>query len=384
MKIVYFINSISILAGTERIIVDKMNYLANHGYSVYLITHEQGNHSFSFDLDEKIRHYDLNVRFFTLYKYNLLKRLYLHYKMKKVLSIKLEKVIKNINPDIFICTTYSIDCFKQIVNTIGSNYKKILESHVYLPFLLKDDIRDNSHLKKYAKKYSNCKNLKYIRYFDKIVVLTKEDGLNWEKYTQKISIITNSITNISKRINRTENNHCILCVGRLGYQKGFDLLIKAWSKICSKHKDWHIDIYGEGREKEFLEKEIKKHDVGNSLFIKEPTKYIYDRYQNSELFVLSSRFEGFGLVLAEAMSCGTPCVSFNCPGVPDEIITNGVDGLLAKNGDIDDLADKIEWMITHEKERKEMGIKARESAKRYDKDVIMAQWIKLFDEISKG
>ncbi|HRM91835.1 MAG TPA: glycosyltransferase, partial [Thomasclavelia ramosa] len=130
--------------------------------------------------------------------------------------------------------------------------------------------------------------------------------------------------------------------------------------------------------------EIIKCNVSNSIFIKEPTRYIYKEYMNSEFLVLSSRAEGFGLVLAEAMSCGRPCVSFNCPCGPDEIITDGVDGLLAKNGDVDDLAEKMEWMITHDKERKEMGIRARESAKRYDKEKIMTQWINLFNELTNN
>lgn len=384
MKITYIINSIAILAGTERILVDKMNYLSKHGYDVYIITFEQGNHAFSFELEKNIKHYDLNTRFFTLYKYSIFKRIYLHQKMNIKFNRELENIINDIKPNLFICNTYSIHNFKQILKAVKPHCKVILESHVSLPFLLEDNIHGNDIIIKIIRAYVNHKNMKFIKYFDRIVVLTKQDGLYWRKYSQNISIITNSITNYPKEFNSLVDSHKIICVGRLEPQKGFDLLIKAWTMINQNHKDWYIEIYGEGYLKEFLDNEIIKCNVSNSIFIKEPTRYIYKEYMNSEFLVLSSRAEGFGLVLAEAMSCGRPCVSFNCPCGPDEIITDGVDGLLAKNGDVDDLAEKMEWMITHDKERKEMGIRARESAKRYDKEKIMTQWINLFNELTNN
>lgn len=384
MKIIYLYHSLAIIGGAERILINKMNYLSNHGYDVYIITFEQGNHAFSFELEKNIKHYDLNTRFFTLYKYNIFKRIYLHKKMNIKFEKELEKVINDIKPDIFICTTYSIHNFKQILNTVRPNCKTILESHVSLPFLLDDNIHGNSIIKKIVRVYINHKNINLIKCFDRIVVLTRQDCLYWKKYSQNISIITNTIGNYPEKTNNLAGKNKIISVGRLEPQKGFDLLIKAWAQIHQYYKDWHIEIYGEGYLKEFLDSEMIKYNVSNSISIKEPTQYIYKEYMNSDFLVLSSRAEGFGLVLAEAMACGRPCVSFNCPCGPDEIITDSVDGLLAKDGDINDLAKKIEWMITHEKERKEMGLKARESAKRYDKETIMAQWINLFNELTNN
>jgi glycosyltransferase involved in cell wall biosynthesis len=174
----------------------------------------------------------------------------------------------------------------------------------------------------------------------------------------------------------------IISIGRLDEQKGFDLLIKAFSIVHKNEKDWYLDIYGNGLEYDKLTRCINHLDLRGKIKIKNSTPAIYEEYKKSDFFVLSSRYEGFGLVLAEAMFCGIPCVSFNCDYGPSEIIHDGEDGLLVKNGDVEDLAKKIDWMITHEKERKEMGIHAHESAKRYAKEPIMQQWMKLFDEMT--
>lgn len=386
MKIVYLYHSIAIKGGAERIITEKMNYLSQTGYEIYLITYLQGNHPLSYNLNSNITHIDLNTRFFTLYKFNIIKRIILQHLLEITFKKKLRKEIKKINPAIFICTTYSIDLFEKIIDSIkGIQCKKILESHITLSYLLEENVKSKNRIKNIIQRHKNKKNFKFTKGFDSIIVLTNKERHIWNDKKINVKIIPNFIssnTGIQKQ--KLKDNRSIICVGRLNKQKGFDLLIEAWNKLALKYNDWHIDIFGDGEEKKYLEKKISNLGLDVSIKIHYLTNEIYNEYINHSFLVLSSRAEGFALVLIEAMSCGTPCVSFNCPCGPDEIITNGVDGLLAKNGDIDDLADKIEWMITHEKERKEMGIKARESAKRYDKDVIMAQWIKLFDEISKG
>jgi glycosyltransferase involved in cell wall biosynthesis len=111
------------------------------------------------------------------------------------------------------------------------------------------------------------------------------------------------------------------------------------------------------------------------------TKNIAEEFSKSSIFVLSSRFEGFGLVLAEAMSCGLPCVSFDCPFGPRDIITDGEDGFLVENGNIEALSKSIEQLIADENLRKSMGEKAIINVARYDSSNIMNRWEKLFSSL---
>ena len=128
---------------------------------------------------------------------------------------------------------------------------------------------------------------------------------------------------------------------------------------------------------------IIEHNLLQSVKINVPTDRIFDEYNNSSVFLLTSRYEGFGLVLVEAMSCGVPCISFDCPNGPAELITHGEDGLLVPLGDIEKLAESIEWMITHEEERLRMSNNARQKAKKYTAEVIMPQWVELFEKLAK-
>ena len=145
------------------------------------------------------------------------------------------------------------------------------------------------------------------------------------------------------------------------------------------YHQWYIDIYGSGDEKAMLCQLIADYNLQGRIVIHEPTTDIYREYQTSDFLVLSSRYEGFALVLIEAMACGIPCVSFRCKYGPEEIVTNGINGLLVENGDVRALAESILFMINHSEERLRMGIAAREMTRCFQKDIIMKEWIELFD-----
>ena len=187
----------------------------------------------------------------------------------------------------------------------------------------------------------------------------------------------NTIYTYNKRPNR------ILSAGRLTKQKGYDFLLQAWARISKKYPTWRIDIFGHGDMETTLNRMIIDYKLSDCTRINEQSENIYEEYETSSIFVLSSRYEGFGLVLVEAMSCGVPCISFDCPNGPAELITHGEDGLLVPLGDIEKLAESIEWMITHEEERLRMSNNARQKAKQYTAEVIMPQWVELFEKVAK-
>jgi glycosyltransferase involved in cell wall biosynthesis len=217
-----------------------------------------------------------------------------------------------------------------------------------------------------------------VKQLDRFVVLTHEDATYW-KGLSNLTVIPNPITIEQGAVSNCTSKQ-VIAVGRYTYQKGFDLLINAWKIVHKKHPDWTLNIYGGGK-KEDLQTLVEKHGLGSTLKLNGPVSSIREKYLESSIFVLSSRFEGLPLVLMEAMSTGLPSVSFTCPCGPQDIITNGKDGLLCKNGDIKSLAAGICRLIEDEPLRKEMGRKAAQSIQRFSIDRIMQQWDQLFQEV---
>ena len=159
------------------------------------------------------------------------------------------------------------------------------------------------------------------------------------------------------------------------------MLIECWKLVHEKHPDWILKIYGIDNVK-FLQPIIVKNELKHTIIPMESTPRIYDAYQESSIYVCSSRFEGFGMTLVESMSCGLPCVSFDCPHGPRNIITDGKNGYLVEPKNIEALAERICQLIENEELRKEMGKEARKRAEDFTEEKIMCQWVDLFENIS--
>ena len=381
MKIVYIYHSFILKGGIERVFCDKMNYLAqNTSYDVTFITFEQGNHPFAFKLNDRIKVVDINCRFAELWNYNLIKRNILNFILRRKLKKCLTATLKKESPDIVISTTEDIKYNYCIFNL---PYRFIVESHVHMKEIIKSSIKKQFFIHSISKIFFKWK-LSKINKCKLLVALTDADKRDWSKVINSdIIIIPNiltfypdKITDYSKRSKR------ILCVGRFDKQKGFDLMIKAWAIIADKHKEWKVDIFGDGELNNTLNGLIKNYCLDESITIHPATNHIYDEYMDSSIFAFSSRYEGFGLVLIEAMSCGVPCISFDCPHGPSEIITNGRNGLLVQNGNIDEFANSLDSMINNYEQRKFMSINARIDSQKYKRENIMPQWIELFETLS--
>lgn len=184
----------------------------------------------------------------------------------------------------------------------------------------------------------------------------------------------------------------MVTIGRYAYQKGYDLLLQAWADIEKLKKlegvkevnEWTLDIYGQGDQTDYRQLMTELDIDANRCHLNGPVEDVVKVYQDSSIFVLSSRFEGFGMVLIEAMACGLPVVSFDCPAGPDEIITDGVDGLLVPSGDVHALAEKLMTLMSDEDQRKRFGKQARLTAQRYDMAALAGQWKALFEKVIKN
>jgi glycosyltransferase involved in cell wall biosynthesis len=207
-----------------------------------------------------------------------------------------------------------------------------------------------------------------------IISLTQGDAHFWrENGANRVIVLPNPLAIYPEKIDDVgKDPYRIIFVGRFEAVKRINLLISAFTLINEKFPRWHIDIFGDGK-KEIIEQFVDDNLVGR-IRIHKPTSDIFSEYKKSQMLVLCSSYEGFGLVLIEAMACGIPCVSFDCPYGPPEIIKDHYNGLLAKNGDVKDLADKMEWLITHTEERYAMGVNARQFAAKFKKEIVMKDW----------
>ena len=375
MKLVYIFSSFAAKGGTERIFCDKMNWLAEvAGYEIVFVTYEQGNHPFAYPLSKKIRHVDLNTRFFTVSTMPLLKKIYFKITLPRLFKHRLRQLLDEIQPNLVISTTYSLALFREI---LSMPYRHVVESHVYYGRLLQSIF---THIPWWDRKMSQHR-LKMLKRGGRGVVLTHKDAACWKDY-DNIEVIHNVVTNYPEKITDVADRpKRIMAVGRLHEQKGFDLLIQSWQLIAARHPDWQLVVYGHGGDLQKLQQQLEKAGLTSSMTFAGTTDNIYKEYQNSAFYVMSSRYEGWGLVLVEAMSCGLPCVSFDCPYGPSDIIRDGEDGFLVENGNIQQLAEKMELLINNKELREWLGVRARLNAARFTSDNIMPQWTKLFETI---
>lgn len=175
----------------------------------------------------------------------------------------------------------------------------------------------------------------------------------------------------------------LVAVGRLTPQKGFDLLIEAFSRVAPKHPDWVLDIWGEGSERRTLDALIKASPVADRITLRGISGVQGGWVEAASAFVLPSRYEGFPNVLGEAMSCGLPVVAFDCPYGPRELVQNGYDGVLVESENVAALGRALDRIMAAPWLRRALGENAAQSAKRYAPDRIARQWESLLTNLAR-
>lgn len=225
----------------------------------------------------------------------------------------------------------------------------------------------------------SSKNLDYF-------VLVSKDLKKY--YTQKLRkykcqcvYIPNMLDSIPKRLASLESNN-IISVGRLSQEKGYIDLLKIFNQLSKKHKNWHLDIIGDGPEREHLEEYIKNKNLKEKITLHgfRSKDYIDKMLHQSALYVMTSHTESFGIVLLEAMSHGLPCIAFSSAEGAKEIISSGKNGYLIKNRNANAMIKKIEDLMKKDDIRKEIGKEARKSIKQYTKEVVEESWYNLLEK----
>lgn len=218
---------------------------------------------------------------------------------------------------------------------------------------------------------------------DKLVVLTKDDERLYKEDAKIPGEKIVQIYNASpiEEVERYQHDRpVVLAMGRLCYQKGFDMLIEAWHLIAERFPDWTLRIVGDGEDKQMLQDQLRHWKLTNVVLVP-ATKNPKEEYLNAGIFVLSSRYEGLGLVLLEAANMSLPLVSFDCDNGPREIIQEGVNGCLVPPNDVPQLAKILQRMMEDTELRQRMSAHALDTVSSFRTERILRQWMRVIDDL---
>ena len=374
MKITYAVESVNLSGGYDRVIIEKANYLAEHGFDVVITVASHALAEPCFPISEKVRLVDFGIDFHQQYGHHIFYRAFVYFVMMRRYRRALTEFLHLERPDIVITTLgREID----FITKIHDGSVKIGESHIAKNYVRNLHLMEQQgFIHQMIAQYWRRKLDKQVKQLDTLVLLTQHDADSWSGLT-KTMVIPNSLPFFPDKPS-TCNQKQVIFVGRLNEQKGLEHLLDTWERVHQKHNDWILQIYGDGEQRELLLHLISEAKLKDAVVVNHSTRQIMDKYLESSIFLLTSRFEGFGMVLIEAMACGVPVVSFDCPWGPADIIKNGEDGFLVEYLNTTEAAEKVVQLIESPELRMKMGIRARENVQRYGRNTVMKQWIELF------
>ncbi|KFC24582.1 glycosyltransferase family 4 protein [Chryseobacterium sp. FH1] len=359
MRLLYITNGVNGAGGLERVLSVKASFLADHlGYDVTILVLNNQDENCFYKFSDRIKTRSIQVggnpiQYWKSYKKGI------------------QQEIEKIDPDVISVCDDGLKGFF-VPKILKSKRKIIYERHVSK--LIEANENDN-FVKKIINKIKWMAMESLAQDFSKFVVLTHGNTNEWQSL-KNMMVIPNPLSFYPDQTSTLENKK-VICVGKISYQKGQDLLVRAWGIVNKQFPDWTLELYGK-EDQAFLNTKDLDH-VNIKHFPPDP--HIEQQYLNSSIFVMSSRFEGFGMVLIEAMACGVPCVSFDCNYGPSDIIEDNVDGLLVQKEDISELAVKIMDLIKDKEKRIRFGKSARENVTVYQPTEIAKQWDQLFKNL---
>ena len=376
-KIVYCTPALYFAGGMERVLTMKANYFADHfGYDITIILTDGEDKPIFYPLSDKVKVVNLNIGFEELWTCSFIKKIVIYLKKQYLYKKMLKKELMRIRPDI---TVSMLRREINFINEIKDGSKKIGEIHINRANFRNFESKDDNLIKKlFAKVWMNDLTNK-LKKLDRFVVLTEKDKEAWVEL-DNVCVIPNPLSFIPQNISKLTEKR-VIAVGRYCHEKGYDLLLKAWCIVQNSIADWRLEVFGEGDRSQYEEMISSLNIDRHRCILHGRSSNIQDEFEKSSLAVCSSKFEGFGLVITEAMSCGLPVVSFDCPWGPRAIIHDGEDGLLVENGNVEKLADAIIWMIQHPEMRSKMATKAIENVQRFSIEKIAEKWRSLFDAL---
>jgi glycosyltransferase involved in cell wall biosynthesis len=369
MRLLIFIYSMN-SGGAERVSANLANYWAAKGWDITIVTLSQQILDF-YELHPAVKRIALDLAGESA---NALTGLWQN--LRRV--IVLRRVLHQIKPDIALGMMTSANVLLALaawglpnLRTIGAEHNH--PQHLPLSFFWEG-------LRSYTYGLLNALTA---------LAIEGKDWLKTNTHAHRILVIPNAViwplSGQEPRINPSalyqSERQLLLTVGRLTAVKGFDCLIEAFSNLADKHPEWDLVILGEGSLRTTLDKQIRESGLENRIFLPGRAGNIGEWYEMADLYVLSSRSEGFPMTLVEAMAYGLAAVSFDCDTGPRDIIRHELDGLLVPSGDVAELTAALDRLMSDALTRQRFAERAVEVRERFSMERIAGMWEKLFEEI---
>ena len=360
-KIVYCAPALYSAGGVERVISFKASYFTEvYGYDVTIIVTEgQGRECF-FPLSDKVRVINLQLGFEELWRVPFIKKVFLYLQKqrqyKKLLTIELMRI----RPDITISVLRREINF---INSIPDGSRKIGELHVNRSNYRNFTGHDNNVIKRQFARFWMKNLIGHLKQLDRMVVLTESAKSDWSELSN-VTLIPDPLPFTADEVSPLTFKR-LVCIGRYDYDKGNDLLLNAWARVEKQIPEWKLDIFGNGNMETYQQLMVQLGIDSSRCHLHGPITEVKREYLQSSLFVLPSRYEGFGLVLIEAMACGLPVVSFDCENGPRNIIRDGQNGFLVQAFDVDAFAEGIRKLKENGSFRKEASRNNLETVKKF-------------------
>lgn len=384
LKIVYLTPALYMAGGVERVLTLKASHLADHcGYDVTIILTEGRGKPLFYPLSDRVKVVNLDIGFEALWECSFLKKVFVYLGKQWRYRRQLRAELMRLRPDV------TVSLLRREINFlsgIADGSRKVGELHInranYRNFSDHDRAIGFSPMESFKRLFARLwmgSLVGKLRQLDRLVVLTEKDREAWVELSN-VEVIPDPLPFVPTTVSPLTERR-VVAVARYSHEKGIDLLLQAWSQAQREHPDWRLDVYGDGDRTPYLELSSRLGIDGSRCALHGRTSDVEQVYVSGSIFVLSSRFEGFGMVMVEAMACGLPVVAFDCPWGPRSIVSHGHDGLLADNGNPADLASKLGMLMGDAQLRATMASAALASVQRYRLETIMARWVALFESL---